>query len=144
MGRWLVSTGVPSERNRQGVLGDLEELYRDRSAGMSVGCKVSIARVGFWLAFAIAGPFSLTGISTPARADEYIPEGYPTEPVEYLAEVAYELCHLPAAERTGLLAHSLHFVRAMGLTAFGLDDGQPLGVPEIPFYAHPEVFEKGE
>ena len=84
-----------------------------------------------------------SAISTPG-ADEYVPEDYPTEPVEYLAEVAFELCHLPASERTGLLAHSIHFARAESLTAQGFEDGRPLGVPEIPSYSHPEVYEKGE
>ena len=84
-----------------------------------------------------------TAISTPA-SDRYIPADYPTERVEYLAEVAYELCHRPAAERTGLLAHSMHFAHAKGLTVRGFDDGEPLPPAQIPEYAHPDVRADGE
>lgn len=84
-----------------------------------------------------------TAISTPG-ADRYITEGYPTEPVEYLAEVVYEMCHLPATERTGLLAHSLHYARSLELDCRTFDEGTPLPIPEIPEYAHPEVFAAGE
>jgi NAD(P)-dependent dehydrogenase (short-subunit alcohol dehydrogenase family) len=84
-----------------------------------------------------------TAISTPG-ADRFVPEGYPTEPVEILAEVVYEMCHRPAAERTGLLAHSLHYARALGLECRDLDRDSPLSLPEIPAHAHPEIPEKGE
>jgi NAD(P)-dependent dehydrogenase (short-subunit alcohol dehydrogenase family) len=84
-----------------------------------------------------------TAISTPG-ADRYVPDDYPTEPVEYLAECVYEMCRLPAKERTGLLAHSLHYARHAQLTCHRLDDGEILPVPEIPEYAHPEVPPAGE
>jgi NAD(P)-dependent dehydrogenase (short-subunit alcohol dehydrogenase family) len=84
-----------------------------------------------------------TAISTPG-ADRYTPEGYPTEPVEYLTEVVYEMCHRPAAERTGLLAHSLHFFRHLGLECRDLETGTPLPLPEIPSYAHSEIPAAGE
>ncbi|MEZ4217543.1 MAG: SDR family NAD(P)-dependent oxidoreductase [Myxococcota bacterium] len=84
-----------------------------------------------------------TAVSTPG-SDRYVPADYPTEPVEYLAEVAYEMCRLPAAERTGLVAHSLHWARAMGLACRDLDTGAPLPTPEIPAYAHPEILARGE
>jgi NAD(P)-dependent dehydrogenase (short-subunit alcohol dehydrogenase family) len=84
-----------------------------------------------------------TAISTPG-ADRYVPEDYPTEPVEYLAECVYEMCHRPARERTGLLAHSLHYARHAGLACRLLDGGEALPIPEIPDYAHPEVMAAGE
>lgn len=85
-----------------------------------------------------------SAISTPG-ADRYIPEEYPTEPVEYLAETALALCLLPAAERTGLLAHSLHFSKAMNLTVRGLDGTGSFPAPEVPAaFAHPEVMPTGE
>jgi NAD(P)-dependent dehydrogenase (short-subunit alcohol dehydrogenase family) len=84
-----------------------------------------------------------TAISTPA-SDRYIPEEYPTEPVEYLAECVYEMCHRPAKERTGLLAHSLHYARHQGLVCRLLDSGETLPTAEIPDYAHPEVMAAGE
>lgn len=85
-----------------------------------------------------------TAISTPG-ADRFIPRDYPTEAVEYLAETALALCVLPAAERTGLLAHSLHFPRAMNLTVRGLDGTGELPTPDISdAFAHPDVMPAGE
>jgi NAD(P)-dependent dehydrogenase (short-subunit alcohol dehydrogenase family) len=55
-------------------------------------------------------------IRTPG-AVRYIPDDYPGEDVAYLAEWALQLCLRPAAERTGLVAHSL----------------------QIPPHAHPSI-----
>ena len=41
-----------------------------------------------------------TAIRTPGAA-QLIPDSFPTEPVEYLAETVLAMCHRPAAERTG-------------------------------------------
>ena len=49
-----------------------------------------------------------TAVRTPG-ASQLIPESFPTEPVEYLAETVLAMCHRPAAERTGLVAFSLHY-----------------------------------
>ena len=78
-----------------------------------------------------------TAISTPG-ADAYIPSDYPTEPVEYLAETALALCHLPARERTGLITYSLHFPLAHNLPVYGLDGRRQLPPPTIPAWAHPD------
>jgi len=42
-------------------------------------------------------------------ASSLIPETFFTEPVEYLAETVLAMCHLPVAERTDLVAFSLHY-----------------------------------
>lgn len=84
-----------------------------------------------------------SAISTPG-ADRFIPEGYPTENVGYMAETLLALCHLPAKERTGLLAHSLNFPLALGLTAIDLDTGETLPPPELPDYSHPDIPDAGE
>ena len=55
-----------------------------------------------------------TAVRTPGAA-QLIPDGFPTEPVEYLAETVLAMCHLPAAERTGLVAFSLHYPWSQGL-----------------------------
>jgi NAD(P)-dependent dehydrogenase (short-subunit alcohol dehydrogenase family) len=78
-----------------------------------------------------------TAISTPG-ADAYIPSGYPTEPVEYLTETALALCHLPARERTGLIAYSLHFPLAHDLPVYSMDGSRRLPPPRIPAWAHPD------
>lgn len=81
---------------------------------------------------------SSTAIRTPGAA-RYIPEGYPTEDVAYLAETALALCSLPARERTGLVAHSLHFPLSQGLAVRSRDGRTPLPPPVIPAYAHPHI-----
>jgi NAD(P)-dependent dehydrogenase (short-subunit alcohol dehydrogenase family) len=79
-----------------------------------------------------------TAIKTPG-AVRYIPDEYPGEPVEYLAESALQLCHLPAAERTGVLAHSMHYPAALGFQVWSLDGKTVLPKAVIPPHAHPGV-----
>jgi len=61
-----------------------------------------------------------TAILTPGAPD-YIPGGYPTEDVAYLAETVLAMCHLPATARTGRIAHSMHFPWHHGLEVRSLD-----------------------
>jgi NAD(P)-dependent dehydrogenase (short-subunit alcohol dehydrogenase family) len=74
-----------------------------------------------------------TAIRTPG-SDVFIPEGYPTEDVEYLAETVLAMCHLPAAQRTGLVAFSMHFPWYAGLPVMSLD-----GTKELPRCAPPPL-----
>lgn len=83
-----------------------------------------------------------TAISTPG-ADRFTPEDYPTERIEYIAETALALCHLPAKERTGLIAYSLHFPLAHDIPVFTLDGREQLPPPVVPSYAHPAIDPKG-
>jgi NAD(P)-dependent dehydrogenase (short-subunit alcohol dehydrogenase family) len=84
-----------------------------------------------------------TAISTPG-ADRYIPASYPTEPVEYLAETVLAMCHLPAAQRTGVLAYSLHFPLLHQLPVYSLDGSVQLPAPAIPAWAAPSINPAGE
>jgi NAD(P)-dependent dehydrogenase (short-subunit alcohol dehydrogenase family) len=77
-------------------------------------------------------------ISTPG-AERLIPKGYRTEPVEYLAEVALALCHLPAAERTGLVTYALHYAFSQKLQAYSLDGRDKLPPAELPEWTHPAI-----
>lgn len=77
-----------------------------------------------------------TAIRTPG-SERFIPDGYPVEPVEYLVEAALALCSTPARQRTGCIAHSLHFPLAAGLDVFGLDGAGKLPPPVVPAWAHP-------
>ena len=61
-----------------------------------------------------------TAVRTPGAA-QLIPDSFPTEPVEYLAETVLAMCHLPAAERTGLVAFSLHYPWSQQLPVHSLD-----------------------
>ena len=84
-----------------------------------------------------------TAISTPG-ADRFTPADYPTERVEYLAETALALCHLPAAQRTGLVAYSLHFPLAHDLPIHSLDGRTRLPPPTIPEHAYAGISATGE
>lgn len=84
-----------------------------------------------------------TAIRTPG-ATEYIPEEYPSERIEYIAETGLALCHKPANERTGLTAYSLHFPLAHNLPVYTLDGRERIEDPVIPAYAHPDIVGSGE
>lgn len=84
-----------------------------------------------------------TAIATPGAA-RYIPTDYPTERVEYLAESALQLAYLPAAERTGLVTHSMHFPAALGFAVRELDDSSTLPAAESPEASHPGIVPNGE
>jgi NAD(P)-dependent dehydrogenase (short-subunit alcohol dehydrogenase family) len=84
-----------------------------------------------------------TAIATPGAA-RYIPSEYPTEDVAYLAECALRLCHLPAAQRTGLLAHSMHFPAALGFRVLSPDGRRELPPAVAPPGSHPAIVASGE
>ncbi len=84
-----------------------------------------------------------TAIRTPGAA-AHIPEEYPSECIEYIAETGLALCHRPAAERTGLTAYSLHFPLHHRLPVYTLDGGTRIEDPVIPPYAHPGIVASGE
>ena len=83
-----------------------------------------------------------TAIRTPGAA-QLIPETFPTEPVEYLAETVLAMCHLPAAERTGLVAFSLHFPWSQHLPVHTLDGREVLPTLRPPATANPNIISSG-
>jgi 3-oxoacyl-[acyl-carrier protein] reductase len=83
-----------------------------------------------------------TAIRTPGAA-QLIPDNFPTEPVEYLAETVLAMCHLPAAERTGLVAFSLHYPWSQQLPVHTLDGTSVLPVLEPPATANPNILPSG-
>ncbi|WP_370333232.1 SDR family NAD(P)-dependent oxidoreductase [Mycolicibacterium hippocampi] len=83
-----------------------------------------------------------TAIRTPGAA-QLIPESFPTEPVEYLAETVLAMCHLPAAERTGLVAFSLHYPWSQQLAVHTLDGCTVLPPVEPPATANPNISPAG-
>jgi len=93
------------------------------------------------IAVNLVGPS--TAIRTPGAA-RYIPEDYPTEDVAYLAETVLAMCQLPAARRTGLLTHSLHFPAATQLPVFSLDGRSRLPAAEVPAHAYAGLRGDGE
>jgi NAD(P)-dependent dehydrogenase (short-subunit alcohol dehydrogenase family) len=79
-----------------------------------------------------------TAVRTPGAA-QLIPDTFPTEPVEYLAETVLAMCHRPAAERTGLVAFSLHYASSQGLPVHSLDGKTLLPPLEPPATANPNI-----
>lgn len=83
-----------------------------------------------------------TAIRTPGAA-QLIPDAFPTEPVEYLAETVLAMCHLPAAERTGLVAFSLHYPWSRQLPVHSLDGRSRLPPLKPPATANPNILPAG-
>ena len=83
-----------------------------------------------------------TAVRTPGAA-QLIPDTFPTEPVEYLAETVLSMCHLPAAERTGLVAFSLHYPWSQKLPVHTLDGSAKLPPLEPPGTANPNILPAG-
>jgi NAD(P)-dependent dehydrogenase (short-subunit alcohol dehydrogenase family) len=83
-----------------------------------------------------------TAVRTPGAA-QLIPDSFPTEPVEYLAETVLAMCHVPAAERTGLVAFSLHYPWSQQLPVHSLDGTELLPPLEPPATANPNIAPAG-
>jgi 3-oxoacyl-[acyl-carrier protein] reductase len=83
-----------------------------------------------------------TAIRTPGAA-QLIPESFPTEPVEYLAETVLAMCHRPAVERTGLVAFSLHYPWSQEIPVHSLDGTLVLPPLEPPTTANPNILSAG-
>lgn len=93
------------------------------------------------IAVNVIGPS--TAIRTPG-ASELIPQEFPTEDVEYLAEAALALSYLPAAERTGLVTYSMHFPYHLGLQVKTLDGKSDMPRRAPPEWSHPAISASGE
>ncbi|BDB41835.1 MULTISPECIES: SDR family NAD(P)-dependent oxidoreductase [Mycobacterium] len=123
-GGWIVNigsvTGLPPSRP-----------YRDynKTAGdvIYASCKAALHRFTQGVAAELlddniavncVGPS--TAVRTPGAA-QLIPDTFPTEPVEYLAETVLAMCQLPAAQRTGQLAFSLHYPWSQRIDVHSLD-----------------------
>jgi 3-oxoacyl-[acyl-carrier protein] reductase len=83
-----------------------------------------------------------TAVRTPGAA-QVIPDDFPTEPVEYLAETVLAMCHLPAADRTGLVAFSLHYPWSQRLPVRSLDGATVLEPLPPPAGSNPNVVAAG-
>jgi 3-oxoacyl-[acyl-carrier protein] reductase len=86
------------------------------------------------------GPSS--AVHTPGAAG-LIPDAFPTEPVEYLAETVLAMCHRPATERTGLVAFSLHYPWSQQLPVHSLDGTTVLPPLRPPETANPNILPSG-
>lgn len=92
------------------------------------------------IAVNVIGPS--TAIRTPG-ADILIPAEFPTEDVEYIAEAVLAMCHLPAAERTGLIGYSMHIPWHYNIAVRSLDGRTELPRREPPAWSHPAISPSG-
>jgi len=93
------------------------------------------------IAVNVIGPS--TAIRTPG-ADALIPAEFPTEDVAYLAESVLAMCHLPAAERTGLIGYSMHIPWHYDIPVYSLDGQTELQRLAPPMWSHPAISASGE
>lgn len=83
-----------------------------------------------------------TAIRTPG-AESLLPAGYDAEPVDYLAQTVLEMCTEPAAERTGLVAFSLHYPWATEIAVKSVDGRTELPPLAPPEWANPHILAAG-
>jgi 3-oxoacyl-[acyl-carrier protein] reductase len=83
--------------------------------------------VGYNIAVNAVAPS--TSILSPGSV-ELTPQGIATEDPAYMAATVLEMCHLPAAERTGLIAYSMHYLRDEKIPVMSLDGTTRL--PDMP------------
>lgn len=88
------------------------------------------------IAVNVVGPS--TAIRTPG-AHALLPDGYEAEPAEYLAETVLAMCTVPAAERTGLVAFSLHYPWHTETDVRTLDGTGVLPRRQPPEWANPNI-----
>jgi NAD(P)-dependent dehydrogenase (short-subunit alcohol dehydrogenase family) len=93
------------------------------------------------IAVNVIGPS--TAIRTPG-ASELIPDSFPTEDVEYLAEAALALSYLPAKDRTGLVTYSMHFPYHLNIQVKTLDGQGDMPRRAPPEWSHPMISPSGE
>jgi 3-oxoacyl-[acyl-carrier protein] reductase len=144
---WIVNIGsitglAPARTYSAGAEGGTDVVYATAKAGLqrfTMGLAAALLREDIAVNFVAPS----TAIRTPG-ADALIPEEYPTERVEYLAETVLAMCHLPARERTGLTAFSMHFPWATDLPVFSLDGREPLPRVAPPRWRHPATPERGD
>ena len=92
--------------------------------------------VGYNIAVNAVAPS--TAVASPGSA-ELIPEGYATENPAYIATTVLAMCHLPAAERTGLIAYSMHYPHDEKIPIMSLDGTTRLPDLPPPPHSHPNI-----
>ena len=92
--------------------------------------------VGYNIAVNAVAPS--TAIRSPG-AIELTPEGYATEDPAYMAATVLAMCQRPAAERTGLIAYSMHFPHDERIVVMSLDGAARLPDCPPPAHSHPNI-----
>jgi NAD(P)-dependent dehydrogenase (short-subunit alcohol dehydrogenase family) len=143
---WIVNIGSVTSLPPMRPYGEFDRhlgptLYAATKAALSRFTQGLAAELEeFDIAVNQVGPTS--AILTPGAA-RYIPDGFPTEDVAYLAECALQLSYLSAKERTGLVTHSMHFPNALNFEVRSVDGKTVLPPPVEPEYSHPGIDPSG-
>ena len=143
---WIVNIGSVTSLPPMRPYGEFDRhvgptLYASTKAALSRFTQGLAAELEeFDIAVNQVGPTS--AIMTPGAA-RYIPAGFQTEDVSYLAECALQLCYLPATERSGLVTHSLHLPNALGFEVRSVDGKEKLPPPVEPEPSHPGIDPSG-
>jgi NAD(P)-dependent dehydrogenase (short-subunit alcohol dehydrogenase family) len=85
-----------------------------------------------------------TFVRTPG-SEAYLPDAqaYPGEDPAYIAETVLAMCHKPAAERTGLVAYSMHFPHDEKLPVWSLDGTTRMPDLPPPDFSHKDIVPAG-
>jgi len=84
-----------------------------------------------------------TSILSPGSG-ELTPTGVATEDPAYMAATVLAMCHLPAAERTGLVAYSMHYPHDEQIPVMSLDGTTRLPDLPPPPHSYPNILPAGD
>lgn len=121
---WIVNLGSVTA---EPVSPPFDDFARYGGATVYAAVKAAVHRFTQGLAAELQGDNIAVNLLAPSSAirtpgaSRYIPDDFPTEPIEYIAESALGLCHLPAAQRSGLIAYSMQFPVQHKLPVHSLD-----------------------
>ncbi len=144
---WIVNVGsttalAPQKPYRPHQKAGGELIYAACKAALNRFTQgLAVELLDYNIAVNVIGPS--TAIRTPG-ASELIPEQYPTEDVEYLAEAALALSYLPAEERSGLITYSMHYPNHLNIQVKSLDGKSDMPRKDPPDWAHALINPSGE
>ena len=145
-GGWILNLGSSAA---QRPLRPFREVEAKSGSAVYAAVKAAIARFTQGLALEVLDGNIAVNLVAPSGAirtpgaSGLIPKGFSAEPIEYIAATALDLVHRPAAELTGVLAHSLHYAKHYELPVTGLDGQGRLPTPTIPDWNHPDIIPSG-
>lgn len=143
---WILNIGSSAA---QKPLRPFRELEAKSGSVIYAAVKAAVARFTQGLALEVLDGNIAVNLVAPSGAirtpgaSAWIPDGFNAEPIEYIAATALDLVHHPAAELTGVIAHSLHYAKHYGVPVTGLDGQGHLPSPTIPDWNHPDIVPSG-
>ncbi len=121
---WIVNISSATANKPRRPFGSLMSAFGDTVyAAMKAGLNrftqgLAEELVGYNIAVNAVGP--TMAVVTPGSA-EFLDDRAAKEDPAYIAAAVLDMCYLPAAERTGLIAHSVHYTHAENVRVMSLD-----------------------